>query len=175
LGSPYEGERAAAMAACTRMLANHWEDIAASLRRVKEADEALHRAEIADAAAEQFAAALAASEQRVAELEAERAHGPAVAVWQDVTTSSPQEWARWALAEHAARRLYLNRFETEFLPSIADWVGSITVWQEPVFQQIRASVTRLRRQAAAMTWMSAVKVVRAAGGSRFVHIDAIVV
>jgi hypothetical protein len=46
------------------------------------------------------------------------------------------------LAENAARRLYLNSWEREFLPNIAAWVGALTEQQESVFQKVLAAVAR---------------------------------
>jgi hypothetical protein len=146
LRSPYPGERDAALAAATRMFASHGEDIAAALRRAKERDEAVKRAEIADAAARDLIDALTASEARVAELEAALARGGGGAVWNDVSTAklelNPQAAAAWMLNEHAAKRLYLNKFELEFLPHIAAWVGPPSARQQPVFDRIVASVAR---------------------------------
>ena len=137
LGSPFEGERVNALEAGNRMLAAvgmRWEDLVDSA----------HQKEIAVEAAFVLQAELNELRARLAEYERSGGGSGAVAVWQDVPRggSTPQEWARWVLAEHAAKRIYLNRFECEFLPSIAGWVGSLTERQQPVFDKIRATVTR---------------------------------
>jgi hypothetical protein len=77
LSSPYEGVRDAALAAATRMLVKHWEDIAAALRRDKERDKAAQRAEIAVEAAAVLQAQINELEARLAAYE--RGGGIAVA------------------------------------------------------------------------------------------------
>ncbi len=79
-----------------------------------------------------------------AELTALRANGGAVVTWQDVAANlaNPQRQARWCLDQHAGRRLYLNVFEEDFLNTVADWEGSLTLRQEPVFRRIVEAVTR---------------------------------
>jgi hypothetical protein len=133
LRSPFKGERVAALRAAYRMLVHHFEDIAAALRRGKERDKAVQRAEIAVEAAAVLQAQINELEARLAAYE--RGGGIAVATWSDVATGNPQKQAAWMLAENAAKRLYLNSWEREFLPNIATPVEALTAEQESVLSE----------------------------------------
>jgi hypothetical protein len=146
LGSDNEPEQLAGLRAGNRMMARHgvrWEDLVSGYAESRSAD-AQNAAEQRDIAVE----AAAVLQERVNELEGRLAAyerdggGPAVEAWHDVGALDPQEWARRVLAEHAAKRIYLNRFEFEFLPSVAAWGGALPEPLQSVFDKIKASVTR---------------------------------
>jgi hypothetical protein len=134
LRSDNDGERANAEAIGIRMLRDSWEDLV----------EACHRIELAEEAAKHL---LAENNELRAENDQLRAgNSPSIAIteWADVSSivDNPQRQARWCLDQHAAGKLYLNVFETEFLPNIASWRGSLSERQQPVFDRIIAAVAR---------------------------------
>jgi hypothetical protein len=147
LESPNSGDRAVAASKTVFFLKSHglrWIDIIRGWNEHRRGADAQNAADQRDIAVE----AAAVLQERVNELEGRLAAyergggGPAVEAWQDVGALDPQEWARRVLAEQAAKRIYLNRFESEFLPSVAAWGGPLTAPQQLVFDKIKASVTR---------------------------------
>jgi hypothetical protein len=90
-------------------------------------------------AQEQLAIATEAAAILKAELEQLRANGhlaPGFAEVGTITVSSTKNAAVWALDLHTQGKLWLSRFETDFLGTCAQWVGRLRPTQQPIFDKI---------------------------------------
>jgi hypothetical protein len=126
--SSHEGEALNAIRLADRMLRDagmRWEDLVSLA----------HQLEIATEAA---AVLLAENTVLRAELEQLRTTGTAVATWSDVgaAISDTQRAAQWALDLYHHGRVWLSDFEIRFLDTCAQWGGSLTSKQAPIFQRV---------------------------------------
>ena len=60
--------------------------------------------------------------------------------WAEV--ADHREFARQCLAQHKARKLYLNEFEREVVEDIAAAHGNLPPAQVPLFTRVKAAITR---------------------------------
>jgi hypothetical protein len=94
-------------------------------------------------AAEALAAQLKAAEERIRELETVRPNGSAPVSWSDVRDQGdPRKQAAFLLAQQAAKRVYLNGFETQFFGGIVNGVGALDEPQEALFRQVMTGLSK---------------------------------
>jgi hypothetical protein len=96
-----------------------------------------------ETAARELAAQLKAAEARIAELETVRPNGSAPVSWSDVRDQGdPRKQAAFLLAQQAAKRVYLNGFETQFFRGIVNGVGALDEPQEALFRQVMTGLSK---------------------------------
>ncbi len=132
--SNFEGEQLNALQTASRLLRKsglRWPDLL----------EGQNKAEIAIEAASVLLSELNEAKRQLTEYE----KTVKVEDWSEVGDQSPRDLAKWCLELHP-KHVLLNKFELDFLKTVASWRGSLTQKQEPILERILQDVIRLSRR-----------------------------